>query len=309
MDIGRVNFEGTSVDVVPDSPGGETIMDTVQEDMPIRGPSLQAYEEAVAAATRGETKTPTYSENLTAAVEKTKPFVASIERDFRTLGDKQPPQRAMVGGKMGAVIGGGARGLMGSLIGAGVGAFAGRALGEIQSGDRDAAVRFGDSLKSLMETGIINQKGQFLFPEEEGTFDVNLDPSYRLPNTSAIVTGKTDRKITEVDTSSPFANRAGSIAKALGYYQVWERQKWNQPDNPKDKRSVSEATGLFANAITNNAKSMDLVRKRAQHLFSTYGLDEKTARSYFSNISSRLSTEDALEIKKGLDLIFGGGRS
>lgn len=227
-----------------------------------------------------------------------------VRTKMKQLGTMSAKDRAAMGAKLGAGIGMTTMGPSGGIIGAAVGAIAGRSGGILQSGEHEDAKRRQRMVQTLNTTGIVDDMGFFKF-EDGSVFKVNADPSIKLKNTSSVA-GPAYRTQYEIDSSSPFARRATSVARPLAYYMAHGLMKYRDPENPRDQKVLDNTTALLVNAIQSDAKNIQQVYARAKELAAKFGVTKKHMAAFFDQIKSGVPDEDAGSIKQGLDILYTG---
>lgn len=228
---------------------------------------------------------------------------AMVKSKLRNLGNDTPQKRAQTGGRLGTSIGLAVDGPMGALLGAGVGAVAARGMGLVQSGESEDIQRKAKVIDSLKLMKVAGEDNRINF-EDGGSFFVTNDPSAKLVNTSSIL-GPVDRTMFELDTSNPFTKRALAVARPLGRFLAEGVLGYRNDNNPRDIKAADNITSLFVNALQHNADSADTVYKRAKQLAQKLGATEKATRTFFDANKHRIKPTEAVEIRKGLDLLYG----
>lgn len=287
---------------VPAKVEASEVVDT--NDIPVKegnGESLpQPTLEEFLSRTIDESNGPVYSED-----SPPDPFdnVNMIQPQMQSLYQDSPRTRAEKGAMLGGLTGMALNGINGVVIGSAVGAVAGRAAGTIQSGEHQLN-KYRELLgQSLGYMGVIGESNKIAF--EDGEVSIPLDPSFRLSNNSPYGVSEKDRSVYEVDPTHPLTNRTSSIAKPLAYFISSSLINQTGPKNGVDAKAFESTTGFLTNVLQSGASDMRTVYRRGSELVSKMGLDEDRLRSFFDTVKNKFSAEEALEIRDGLDKIFG----
>lgn len=225
-----------------------------------------------------------------------------LAAEFKSLKDKVPAERAMIGGRFGAKVGARTQGLHGAVIGAGIGAVVARSLGILQTGEHEDAKRKESVFGTWKTVGIADDQNKINF-DDGGSFDLNLDPSFKLSNIDSLITGEKERPNTAVDVSHPMSKRTMSAVLPLAYYTTQGLLGWSDTKNPRDTKALENTTGLLVNALQSGATSINQVYDRARQMAAKYG-NEDTLRTFFNTIKESVPDSDALAIRQGLDVLF-----
>lgn len=239
---------------------------------------------------------------LSKGVDNASPALAAVHN----LHAADPKTRADVGGKFGGAIGLGLHGPVGMLIGSAVGAVAGRAAGLVKSGEHEDNQRIGKMAETLNTMGLLNEDGTMKF--EKGDKALFLPPpGTKLKNMStSVVTGVKDRTITEVDKSNPFSRRTNLVARPLARYIAQGIMGYKNPKSEQDKKAVDNLSGMLTNSFQDKANHIDIPYGRAKSLVKKLGVNQVKMRSFFNNLKSQIPEDEAEDIKRGLDILYGG---
>ena len=235
-----------------------------------------------------------YSETVSSNLNKVSP-TAAMENKMMNLRDKTPEQRAQIGKVLGGSIGLKNGNIASSIIGAGIGARMTRAAGQIQSGEHEDNVRKTRMNDALSSVGVLNNKT---------AMDVQ-NPDLRLPNVSAVVSGKKDRTVYDIDNSNPFTNRSIGIVAPLANYFSKGVMGWNKSDNPRDVVALNNATSMFTNMVQQDADNIRTVYKKAKELYKKAGVSKKAMTQYLETIKPSLSEAELTAFNKTMGIIYG----
>lgn len=227
---------------------------------------------------------------------------ALLKYKVSKLQEYQPEERAMEGAKIGSAIGIAENGMIGGIIGSGVGALAGRALGNVQSGEYEVNKTVSDTIGKMNTLGIAKEN-TIVFPDG-ASFPITFDPDYRLENASNLLDGQSDRSMYDVDKSNPFVNRTTKVAEPLAYLLADALSKQGNSSGVINSKAINNTIGLLVNALQTDAKDINTIYARARDIASKIGLPESSVRAYFNSIKGKLDKDKASSIKQGLDILY-----
>ena len=225
-----------------------------------------------------------------------------VRSKLQKLGDESPEARSQIGGNLGAGIGAAIDGPIGALVGAGVGAMSARGMGLVKSGEREDMIRKDKLMKSLQVMGVANKDSRISFDDGD-SFLLTPDPYAKLPNTSSIF-GEAERSIFQMDKTNPFTQRTAALARPLARYMAEGVLGYKDDKSPRDVKVVDNTTALFVNALQDNSDSMEKIYSRARQLADKMGVTEHDLRVFYDANKTRIPGPEAVEIRKGLDLIY-----
>lgn len=226
-----------------------------------------------------------------------------VEQKMRDLHKQSPAERAKTGALFGMGIGTAAMGETGALVGAAMGATLGRGLGITQNGELEDQNRMQGIGEMLSQMQVVNRDNGSV-DIGEGVF--NVFETEALRDVDEAITGRPSRNLYETDESSPFYNRALSMAKPLAYamtYGVMDHSRAN--DNPRDAKELENVTGLFFNMIASDADNIEVVRERAIALAGKLGYDSKDKLDAIFNVyQKQILPTDMPFVRRGLSSLF-----
>lgn len=238
-----------------------------------------------------KSKNNAYSET-TSFVANTPAVNEILKGRFNNIHEEPVSERAQAGAKLGAGIGLAKGGLWGGIIGATIGGFAGRALGQIKTGEYNKQRQLDSSIKTLNTIGIAKNNA---ITFSDGSEFV-IDPNIRLANTDTVFSKNKTRSIYEIDVTNPFTNRTKPLAKTLAYLTA---------SYDKNGGSIEELTAMYTNSLQAGADSIDTIKLKAKELAKKLGIPKSKAIEYFSASKAQLKDEELGVIIEGLDTIYG----
>lgn len=287
---------------------GQKIAESLQESGEIPSKAVAAPKEASLESYKMQQKINTLTEPKYSEEIKVKDAFSQINPEnifinkMANMYKKTPKERAEIGSKLGGTIGLAAGGVVGSIIGANFGAMAARAAGQIQTGELEDANRR-TKMYDVMNTMGIAAKNKISF-EDGSSFELNPDPSIKIPNMSSMVSGQKDRTLYEVDTSNPLSNRAVAAAKPISYMLSAGLMQWNDLKNAKDAKSLSSTTGVLVNALLQDTDNIQTVYSRARQVAAKAGISKTDMLSYFKAMEGKISDSEMQTILKAIETIY-----
>lgn len=304
---------GDVLDTIPYAPEGEgnkvssrpTVIPTKPVTAPSAKPKTRIPLPTLANAEKKQKETKQNSDNfsehhnLDAAFKSASPVKAKLSK----LKDQTPEKRAEIGAKFGAGMGLATSGPHGAVLGAAIGAHAARSLGALQSGEHEINNRREKVLENFKTLGIVDKKGKINF-EDGVSINLTNDPSLKLKNVNPVaLRGEKDRPLHKIDKSHPMANRTATVARPIARY-IAGQSGFSNDENPKDMQTIDQTTAIVMNILQEKVDSIDKVYGRARELVKKLKCNEVHMRSFFNALKSKISEQEAGEIKKGLDILY-----
>lgn len=264
-------------------------------------PTLARFMNNVKVNTKGEPRQ-LYAEEVDPKLRDAVESSDMISSSFMEIHKDTPRARAEKGALLGGAAGLGISGPVGAIMGAGIGALAGRAAGVIKSGEHEDELNKTKIRNTLSGLGMFS--GDSVTFKDGKTISLPADPDFKIPNMNPLV-GNKDRTIYDVDKTNPFAHRAMGVAKPLAYMVAKGINKLSDNKDPRHTTALSNTIGLIANALQTDAKDIKEVYTRAGELAEKFGFSEGSMRGFFDTIRNDVDGAEAIQLKKGLDIIYG----
>lgn len=228
----------------------------------------------------------------------------NVQESLKGAKNMSPEERAEMGGKLGAHVGNKIAGAHGSLIGAAIGSDAVRSLGVAQAGEEQTENSQNEMLEVLRTAKLIDESGNLRF-KDGGSIDLSDSTSDFLPNISPNVVGKEARSLYETDPTNPFTDRASVVSKVLAYYLVGALMQKSDFSDEGTISLINDTASMLVNAFENGVKTINSVYSRAQEIAKRLKISKSQVSQFFFDQRSQISKEDATDIKRGIDILFG----